>query len=644
MALGSIFYSIILLQMALANNKNAQVTLFVIIAVLIVGSVGLIFYLQSKPSAIPAEFQPVESYFTECIKDKLQAGSDLLGAQAGYISLPSFEKGSAYMPFSSQLNFFGNAVPYWFYISGNNIARQQVPSLREMEKQLAEFLQEEIAKCDFSGFEMQGYGITRGSAKAAITIKENLISADIDSGLILTKGDTKAKISKHKTEINSKLGKFYNLALKIYSKEQDELFLENYTLDALYLYAPVSDVELSCAPKTWLKSKIQNDLNDAISANIASLKLKGSYYKLANANSKYFVVDNAEKADENINFFYSREFPMRFEVAGESSEETGNGGLLLAKPIGTQKGLGILGFCYVQYHFVYDLAFPVLVQIFDEKELFQFPVLVVISKNMPRNAILSEMTQQSETELCKYKTTPVKISTFNSELKPVESEIKFRCFNEECDIGSTKVLGDSAELNEKLPQCVNGFVSASAPGYAETSLQLSTNQEGMAELILQKLYNITLDVNVGGAPLSKNEQAFVTFSSGSDVKSVMYPEQKIIQLKEAYYNISVQVFSQGNMELGSYKTTQCVKVPARGIGSFFGMQSEQCYDVELPAQTLTQVISGGGNTAEYFTEDMLKNSRKLSITASYIAMPKTIADLQNAYSAVEEESIGVSIN
>jgi rod shape-determining protein MreC len=31
-----------------------------------------------------------------------------------------YEASSEYMPFSSQLDFLGNPVPYWYYISGNN--------------------------------------------------------------------------------------------------------------------------------------------------------------------------------------------------------------------------------------------------------------------------------------------------------------------------------------------------------------------------------------------------------------------------------------------------------------------------------------------------------------------------------------------
>lgn len=629
--------------MVITKNKTGQVTLFVIIAIVMVSSVALVYYLQTRPSAVPSQFQPVENYFLDCLKNKIEEGSALLGVQGGYINLPEFKAGSAYMPFSSQLDFFGNAIPYWFYISGNNIVGQQVPSLNGMEKQLAKFLQDEVGKCDFSLFEQQGYEVSKGSASASVSIKDNAIVADVDFGLTLKHGETTANIARHKAEIPSKLGKFYSIAKKIYEKEQSELFLENYSLDVLRLYAPVDDVELSCAPKTWVKVDVQNNLQDAISENLAALKIKGSYYKIAKPENKYFVVNNAEEINENVNFLYSKAWPMRFEIWSEDKSESEKGELLMAKPIGTQKGLGILGFCFVQYHFIYDIAFPTMIQIFDEKELFQFPVVVMISKNKAREAVSGEMPAESELELCKYRNTMIKVSTFNSELKPVEADIKFQCFNEECEIGKTKINEDVAELNAKFPQCINGFVTASADGYADTKLQLSTNLPGNAELILQPLYTLGMDIDVGGVPLSKEEQAFITFDSGDDIKSIVYPTQKSIQLKEAYYNISVQVFRQGKIEIASYKTQQCVKVPVRGIAGFFGIQREQCYDVELPAQTLTQIISGGGNTAEYFTEDMLKKAKKISISASYIPLPKSIEELQDAYSIVEENKIDVSL-
>ena len=48
------------------------------------------------------------------------------------------------MPFSSQLNFLGDFIPYWYYVSGNNIQKEQMPSKNDMEEQLEEFIEEKI--------------------------------------------------------------------------------------------------------------------------------------------------------------------------------------------------------------------------------------------------------------------------------------------------------------------------------------------------------------------------------------------------------------------------------------------------------------------------------------------------------------------
>ena len=195
-----------------SSQKKAQITVFAIIAILIVASVSLFFYLRAKPSAVPAEFRPVENYFLGCIENKVKEGADLLGAQAGYIELPRFEAGSEYMPFSSQIDFLGTAVPYWFYISGNNIMKQQVPSLQSMEKQLSNFLNEEIKDCDFSEFENRGYNIVIGDIRATTKINDNEIKVSIDAPLTINYGDSSARIMKRELNINSKIGKFYKIA------------------------------------------------------------------------------------------------------------------------------------------------------------------------------------------------------------------------------------------------------------------------------------------------------------------------------------------------------------------------------------------------------------------------------------------------
>ena len=95
------------------NNKG-QVTIFIIIAiVLVVGIVAFFVYRGSITTLIiPSNIEPVYTSFLVCLEDYSLIGIDTLESQGGYIEIPAFEPGSAYFPFSSQLNFLGNPIPY----------------------------------------------------------------------------------------------------------------------------------------------------------------------------------------------------------------------------------------------------------------------------------------------------------------------------------------------------------------------------------------------------------------------------------------------------------------------------------------------------------------------------------------------------
>ena len=129
-------------------GKKGQVTIFIIIAIVIVAG-AVVFYIF-KDSLIgvdvPENFEPIYASFLYCLEGDTLVGIDVLESQAGYIELPEFEPGSEYMPFSSQLDFLGNPVPYWYYVSGNNIQKEQVPSKGEMESSLESFIEGKTKK------------------------------------------------------------------------------------------------------------------------------------------------------------------------------------------------------------------------------------------------------------------------------------------------------------------------------------------------------------------------------------------------------------------------------------------------------------------------------------------------------------------
>ena len=110
------------------KNNKGQLTIFILIAIFIVAGIGIFFTLRESPvfAQIPASIEPVYNTFLSCLDRETSIGIDVLESQAGYIELPDFQPGSDYMPFSSQLDFLGNPIPYWYYVSGNNIDRKSV--------------------------------------------------------------------------------------------------------------------------------------------------------------------------------------------------------------------------------------------------------------------------------------------------------------------------------------------------------------------------------------------------------------------------------------------------------------------------------------------------------------------------------------
>ncbi len=606
------------------NLKNGgQVTIFIIIAIVIVVAVVAYFALR-KPyqTQLSKDMQPVYDYYLSCLERTSREGIALLGEQGGWIEAPDFIPGSQYMPFSSQLDFFGQPVPYWMYVSGNNLLKEQVPTKNNMKEQLGNYISERLKDCDFSLFNMQGYDVFVDEGEVDAVIKENNINIKIINALGIVFENQSVIINNHELNLDSKLGKFYDLAKNVYDYEKENMFLETYALDVMRLYAPVTGVELTCAPKIFIDENIKQDLIQALTANINALKLKGDYYALNDKEKEYFVTNIGENINENVNFIYSSKWPARIEIYGDK----------IVEPVGLQEGLGILGFCYVPYQLIYDIDFPVLIQFYDNNEVFQFPVAVVINKNQAREALPSLEGVSIESSVCDYKNQDVLVSTYDLNLNPVEASIKFKCLNSECNIGSTKIQGGEAVLNAKMPQCVNGFVIASASGYINGKYQISTNEEGIANVIMKKKYNVSLD-------LGNVEKAFVNFKGSDYSASVAYPEMKTIELAEDYYNVSVYVYKNSSLTIPASSTRKCVDVPSSGIGGIFGAEEEKCFNIDLPATEIPLVLVGGGRTQEYITEGQLKNQRELNVNVLLFKTPVNLEEVQDNYLELDDSVI-----
>lgn len=606
------------------ENKKGQVTIFIIIAVLVVAVV--LIYLIARGGldigGIPADLEPAYTSFISCLQEETATGINILESQGGYVELPTFEPGSSYMPFSSQLSIAGNPIPYWYYVSRNGIPKEQVPSKSDMEEQLSAFIENRIRDCNLRGYYDEGFSINFGEPEAEATIKDNSVDIQLNMPMTIERADDVAVIQDHEITYSSKLGKLYDSAKTVYDEEQSTDFLENYGIDTLRLYAPVDGTEITCSPLVWNAEDVFNDLQTAIDANTGAMKNKGT-------EGDYFALNLP--MDESVRFITSKNWPNAFEVLPADNP------VLIATPVGNQPGLGILGFCYVTYHFVYNIKYPVLVQVGNaDEEIFQFPLAVVIQGNQPRQSLNTTTAGDITPELCKYKNTEVQVKTYDTSLQPIDADISYECFGNVCSIGST----GQGNLNENFPQCANGYVIAKAPGFKDTRYLFSTVQSGSLDVIMDKTYETNVQLLLDGQAYGEN--AIITISSDYLEESLVYPEQKTIDLGEGLHEIQVQIFSNTTIRIGATTKEQCVQVPL-GILGIFGLTKDKCFEIEVPEQIITNALAGGGTQEKYILESDLAREKTLEINAASLPTPSTIDEVSNNYLIVEQSGLEVEM-
>lgn len=611
------------------DGVRGQVTLFIILSIVIISVIVLFFMFKDSffGESINPEFRPIYNDYLSCLEGVTREGILLLGQQGGYIETPERSPASNYMPFSSQLDFVGQPVPYWYYISGNNLVKEQVPTKSDMELQLKNYISERLSFCDLNVYDNQGYNYILGN-EGVVDVRINDLNVDVsvNNKVSFFFEDKSASIENHEFVVSSKLGKFYDYSKSIYDLEKQTSFLEKYVLDVLVNYVPVSGFEIQCNPLVFDENEIKQEVTDGLVTNLNSIRIKGDYYNLDSLKEEYFVVDNNLEIREFVNVLYSSNWPKKIEIKGD----------LINEPVGIQEGLDMFGFCYVPYKLNYDVYIPVMIQFMEDDFLFQFPIIAFIENNQVNDDLnqISLISENRFNDVCEDANSEIVVNTFDYSFNPVEAYLSFECLESNCVLGTSELEEGSALFEGNVPQCVNGVLIATAPGYVETKKIVSTNKENVVDLWLRKKYLLDIEMNN-----LENQEALITFSGENYSTSIVYPEMNSIELVEDSYNISVLVYSNSSLNIPETNEEMCFDVPI-GDGSY---SEERCEIINVESMSLDSTVIGGGSLRDYYvTEDILVNSNKLSILPTLYDVPNTLEELQQNYINAEDSYLFVS--
>jgi hypothetical protein len=544
-------------------KKKGQLTVFVIVGMVILFSVGIYLYIRSETTLfqpkelVPKELTPVKEFVEQCMNSLTSDAVFLASSQGGYVDLPLDIAADP-----SRHVGYGLKIPLW-YTPGD----MRMPSQAEMQKQIGDHVLSNLGSCvnNFQQFSQQ-YNITPLAApQANVTISDNAVTVQLDYPLdVRNKQNTQiSRISKFSTSIDDTLGKKYRLARQIFVYEQQHAFLENLTLEMIAGSGlPYQGMEITCAKREW---DVENDIKPTIKlmllanlrfltfTNTASVQPQSPYPDYYRAF--YTIRPSAETFGSMlVTTVFNTQWPIDVNVYPNSN----------GKVTPVTADLPAIGSCFKIYDHKYDVVYPLVFQITDTSKdtpsYFYFATDVVLDRNVPnRQAGLTpryETDTITTSDYCndrKYPLSVYAIDDFTNE-RISGASINFRCIRFSCDMGQTSVrrtaegyVLDPSDfvLAGNFPGCAGGIITASKDGYLDGEqtdvLTGDITKDGVNQIYQGMTYNIRM-IPLKPFDIDVKEVVYSASGLSHQISEIEPDEIAIISLRsdEKQYNQLIQ--------------------------------------------------------------------------------------------------------
>ncbi len=179
-------------------QKRGQITIFIIIAIIIVAGIAIFFSVRSQISIInyPPEIQNVYSFVEKCIEETGNEVVYNVGTGGGYYLPPEFSTDTG--------------VPI-YYSDG----KDYMPSKIQIENEISDFAGETLFFCTRNFVDFPELEITQGEIKTKTVIKENEIILNVNYPISITKAGSTIVLNEFKNiKIPVRLGIVYDSVKK----------------------------------------------------------------------------------------------------------------------------------------------------------------------------------------------------------------------------------------------------------------------------------------------------------------------------------------------------------------------------------------------------------------------------------------------
>jgi hypothetical protein len=199
------------------GERKGQVTIFIIIAVLIIALAILIYlYYPKIIASFSTETKNPASMIQECIQEQIEDNVQIISLQGGNYVVDS---NSGYF-YKKEEDSEGKYVKYLCYTSQDlQKCISQEPFLTEhVEAEILNSISTEVDNCFNNmvrSYDNKGYEVNLKRGEAYVEIIPNLISTNLNSTLTLTKADETQTYRNFNIDLNSNLYDILEVAKNI---------------------------------------------------------------------------------------------------------------------------------------------------------------------------------------------------------------------------------------------------------------------------------------------------------------------------------------------------------------------------------------------------------------------------------------------
>ena len=182
--------------------KRGQITIFIIIAVVVIALTAIIFLSRDsfKIGGIPESIDPVYNEFQSCFEATSNEGVHYIASHGGYYDVP----------FETSIVYFTEDIPYYFLESKN-----YTPTIEIIEEELAKYISENLNSCfDLESYKTRGFEIENENYSILAKINEDNIEIKMLNKITVIKGEDKSRFNT-KTNLDYNIKNLHEASVEI---------------------------------------------------------------------------------------------------------------------------------------------------------------------------------------------------------------------------------------------------------------------------------------------------------------------------------------------------------------------------------------------------------------------------------------------